>query len=157
MSVVDHAWEPYPDHEHRRPDACQHCFYRRDLHPPSSRDTGVERRFMDDVEKLVAQVRGMSYSPSAFDAYRRKVTARLAVGDERYGPVEFLNRDCLVEVEEETPDVSSYGLLEVERLQREGLDEDALIEVRSALVTAAAYAAIADEWVHIARLARDAA
>lgn len=32
--MVDHPWEPYPDHEHRRENACRHCFYRRDLHPP---------------------------------------------------------------------------------------------------------------------------
>lgn len=156
MIVVDHAFAPNETNNPRLARCCARCNRIPEAHP-ATRDVRVETAFMDDVERLVSQVRGMSYNPGAFDAYRRKVTARLAIGDERYGPVEFLNRDCLVEVEEETPDVSSYGLLEVERLQREGLGEDALIEVRSALVTAAAYAAIADEWVHIARSARDAA
>jgi hypothetical protein len=155
VSVVDHQFSR--DANPRHDNSCSTCGRTRASHPPSSRDRQVEREFMDDVQKLVVQMRGMSYSAGAFDAYRRKVTERLAVGDERYGPTEFLRRDCLVEVEEETPDVSSYGLLEVERLQREGLDDEAFHEVRSALVTAAAYAAIADEWVHIARLARDAA
>jgi hypothetical protein len=155
VTAVDHHFsrDANPRHEN----ACSTCGRTKDVHLPTSRDRSIEHEFMEDVGQLVAQLRGMSYSHAAFEAYRRKVTERLAVGDERYGPTEFLNRDCLVEVEEETPDVSSYGLLEVERLQREGLDDEAFQEVRSALVTAAAYAAIADEWVHIARLARDLA
>jgi hypothetical protein len=114
----------------------------------------VERAFMADVAELVGQMRGMSFNPSALQAYTRKVHDRLAIGEERYGGTEFLNRDNLVEVADETPDVAAYGLLEVERLQREGFDEQTVSEVRSALVTAAAYTAIADEYVRVAKAAR---
>lgn len=154
MIAVDHQFSR--DANPRHDNSCSKCGRTRDLHPPASRDRAIESAFMDDVERLVVQMRGMSYSAGAMDGYRRKVTARLAIGDERYGPTEFLNRDCLVEVEEETPDIAAYALLEIERLEREGLDDEAFHEVRSALVTAAAYAAASDEWVHIARLARDA-
>jgi hypothetical protein len=125
--------------------------------PVAGRDPQVERQFMADVAELVGQMRGMSFNPAALDAYVRQVSLRLEVGQERYGDTEFLRRDNLVEVAEETPDIAAYGLLEVERLERDGVEDEVLQEVRSALVTAAAYAAIADEYVRQARYALVAA
>lgn len=152
MIVQNHAFER--DANPRHDNCCGKCGRIPDAHPPCSRDVGVERAFMADVAELVAQMRGMSFNPTALAAYTRKVSERLAIGEERYGGTEFLSRDNLVEVADETPDVAAYGLLEVERLQREGLDEQAVSEVRSALVTAAAYTAIADEYVRVAKAAR---
>lgn len=154
IAVADHAFELSANP--RNENACARCGRITSFHPPAGRDLNVERLFMADVAELVSMLRGMSFNPSALAAYTRKVHERLAIGEERYGGTEFLNRDNLVEVADETPDVAAYGLLEVERLQREGLDEQAVGEVRSALVTAAAYTAIADEYVRVAKAARAA-
>ncbi len=113
-----------------------------------SRDPAYERAFLDDVEYLVAQIQGLSYQPED-KAYARKVVARLNLGAQRYGDLAYLTRDNLAEVEEETPDVAAYAVLELQRLRVS--DPSVVDEVRADLVTAAAYAAIADGFVRRAR------
>jgi len=115
-----------------------------------SRDEAFERAFLADMRQLVTHLRGAAGTPGETEAFVRRIRERLAIGAERYGEHQFLQRDNLSEVEEETPDVAAYAMLELERLQ-ELLPPAELADVRIDLVTAAAYAAIADVYVRAAR------
>lgn len=84
--------------------------------------------------------------------YDDAVLERLELGALRYGGDAFLERDNLVELLEETPDVAGYALLELQRLgARERLDGD----VAQALLKAAVHGAIADHYARQARRLRD--
>ena len=75
------------------------------------RDAEYEREWLDQVEaeaqrRFNVDTRG----------YRNRVEHRLAVGADRYGDASFLDRDNMVEILEETPDVAGYSLLETQKI-----------------------------------------
>lgn len=117
-------------------------------HDPT-RDLVFEAKFLADVVEAAGRLGGItnnSYPPS--------VERRLAVGRERYGDGNFLDKDNLQEVLEETPDIASYSMLELERLLRLGIDDEIFDEMYLDLVAAGAYAALSDHYARRAMRTR---
>lgn len=76
------------------------------------RDLDLERELLALAGEINLRHHGEQPGP-----YSRAVRARLQLGAERYEPGAFRQRDNLVEVLEETPDVAAYVLLELQRLR----------------------------------------
>lgn len=104
-----------------------------------TRDLEFERAFIRDVLVTAGRLTGI-YHPR----YANSVFQRLAVGRLRYGDGDYLTKDNLQEVREETPDVATYAMLELQKQRRLGLDDTTFQELRLDLVAAAAYGSVAD-------------
>jgi hypothetical protein len=115
--------------------------------PDPTRDLEYENAFLTDALEMALRVSGISnYS------YPAAVYHRLNIGRERYGDGNYLTKDNLQEVREETPDIAAYAVLELQKQQRLGLNPEVLAELRLDLVAAAAYGAIADYFAQRASL-----
>lgn len=105
-----------------------------------ARDTAFEADFLADALTMAARVAGI---PNM--AYATRVNHRLEIGRQRYGDGDFLSKDNLVEVMEETPDLAAYAMLELQRLRRDGSINPVLFnDLRLDLVAVAAYGSVAD-------------
>ena len=104
-----------------------------------NRDLAFESRFLADAHELAGRLTGISNF-----AYPLRVNHRLDIGRERYGDGDFLGKDCIQEVLEETPDLAAYAMLELQRLGRLDSPPVPLSEIRLDLVAVAAYGSIAD-------------
>lgn len=71
----------------------------------------LEHGLLDAAARVAHRIFGVDARP-----YVGAVEERLALGAERYGDDASLDRDNLVELLEETPDVAAYALLELQRL-----------------------------------------
>lgn len=105
-----------------------------------------ERRFLDEVESEASR----RYNIDA-RGYRERVEARLAVGAERYGDDDFMGKDVVTELLEETPDVAAYALLEAQKTLADPNDDGDRVHWLFEAAVAAAYAD------HCARMARSRA
>lgn len=116
-----------------------------------NRDLSFEAGFLNRAVEVAQRMTGIS-NP----AYGQLVADRLEVGRQRYGDGDFLSKDNLLEVREETPDIASYAMLELRKQQILGLDQGTYDELELDLVAAAAYGAVADWYAQRAsrRLAR---
>lgn len=76
--------------------------------------------------------------------YARAVRERLAMGEHRYGPENYLRIDGLTEASEETSDLGAYLLLELQKLRPLMRDED-FQEFRQRTLDAIAHTAAAHE------------
>jgi hypothetical protein len=100
------------------------------------------------VEEAAVRLTGI-----ANPAYAGRVQRRLDIGRQRYGDADYLAKDCIVEVMEETPDIASYAVLELQRqLHLNRLPDEVYDEVYLDLVAAAAYGAVADHFAQRAGL-----
>lgn len=104
-----------------------------------TRDLEFESRFLTDALEVAQRLTGIT-NP----AYPARVNHRLDVGRVRYGDADFLSKDCIVEVLEETPDLAAYSMLELQRLRYLGDAEGIFAELRLDLVAVAAFGAVAD-------------
>lgn len=107
--------------------------------PDPARDLLYESSFLYDALEMCQRLTGIT-NPS----YPAQVFDRLAVGKARYGDGDFLTKNCIDEVREETPDLAAYAMLELQRQKHLGLDADTLASVRLDLVAVSAYGAVAD-------------
>lgn len=132
----------------RYQESCYKCGKR--LHPGSevvklpgidpSRDEEFETWFLGEALSWAQRLTGIMNM-----AYPIRVNRRLDIGRERYGDGDFLTKDNLQEVLEETPDLAGYAMLELQRLRRDSEVERTVYEdVKQDLVAVAAYGAIAD-------------
>lgn len=130
--------EPSTDPRYQR--VCVKCS-RPVLAPPldPTRDLEYERAFLRDAVELCQRLTGI-HNP----IYPILVERRLDVGRKRYGDGDYMRKDNLREVREETPDIASYALLELHKQRQLGLGEETQRELRLDLVAAAAYGAAAD-------------
>lgn len=115
-------------------------------HDPT-RDLQFETNFLLDALETAQRVTGISNH-----SYPTLVNMRLAVGRERYGDANYMTKDNLQEVREETPDIAAYAVLELQKQRHLGLDPEVFSELRLQLVAAAAYGAIADWYAQRASL-----
>lgn len=79
--------------------------------------------------------------------YATAVQSRLAIGAQRYGDSDFMSKDVIRELLEETPDVGAYALLETQKLNLGDSSEDG---VHHALFECALAGAQADYWARTA-------
>lgn len=142
MSAPSHAFQHYPSPFDV---GCARCSYPRSAHPktePSPRDPATEQDFLEAALALAEKLIGRHHS-----GYIAQVRKRLAIGAERYGDGAFLERDNLVEIREETPDLGSYPVLEYQRMLAAGEDT---AEDKADLLAIAAHGACAD--IHAQRI-----
>lgn len=121
---------------------CERCGLLPKYHPQidPTRDLAFEAKFLNDALEAAGRLTGV-HNPS----YPLSVSARLDVGRRRYGDANYMGKDNLVEVLEETPDIASYAMLELQKQRRlKTMDPDTLDELYLDLVAAAAYGAAAD-------------
>lgn len=104
-----------------------------------TRDPELETRFLDEVVETAQRLTGI-FNPS----YPLAAIHRLDVGFRRYGVGDYLLKDNLKEVREETPDIATYSVLELTKQKRVGLQDDKFNDLWLALVACAAYGAVAD-------------
>ena len=105
-----------------------------------ARDPEFESAFLQDALEVAQRLAGI-----ANPAYPHRVNHRLDVGRARYGDADFLSKDNLVEVLEETPDLAAYAMLELQRLRHLGvISQRVAEELRLDLVAVAAFGAVAD-------------
>lgn len=123
----------------RHTGSCVKCgkLYEPELDP--ARDLLFESHFMFDALEMAHRLTGIS-NPS----YPAAVYDRLDIGRERYGDGDFLTKNCIDEVREETPDLAAYAMLELQRQRHLGLDDETFASVRLDLVAVTAYGAVAD-------------
>src|SRR5450755_1283042 len=79
--------------------------------PQPARDPHYETIFFQQLQDAVERHFGVDARP-----YIRVVQARLAIGAERYGDEDFMSKDVVEQLLEETPDVTAYCLLETQKL-----------------------------------------
>lgn len=103
-----------------------------------ARDLSYEDDFLTDALRLAERLHGITNH-----AYPGRVSQRLDIGRARYGDGDFLTKDNITEVLEETPDLAAYAMLELQRLRRSATPEHHEL-VRMDLVAVAAYGSIAD-------------
>jgi hypothetical protein len=112
-------------------------------HTMEARDRDYEEAFLENVCREASRRFGMDCA-----GYKLAVKRRLELGAERYGDMDFMTKDNMRELLEETPDLAGYALLEAQKTLRLNLDDD---EQRAwHLFEASVYGAAAD---HHARLA----
>lgn len=75
-----------------------------------ARDPLYEARFVREVVRAAEQ----RFQITAF-GYEDRVQRRLAIGADRYGDDDFLHKDVIGELLDETPDLCCYSLLEVQK------------------------------------------
>lgn len=119
-----------------------------------TRDPWLEAAFLEDVVNTAQRLTGITNH-----VYPQLVRDRLAIGYRRYGAGDFLRKDNLREVREETPDIASYAILELTKQKRAGMPELPFLELRLELVACAAYGAVADYYAqraarHLAEVTR---
>lgn len=112
-----------------------------------TRDLAYEAAFLSDALEMATRITGI-----ANYTYPTMVNHRLSIGRARYGDADYMTKDNLQEVREETPDIAAYAVLELQKQRRLGLDPDVLADLRLDLVAAAAYGAIADWFAQRATL-----
>lgn len=109
------------------------------------RDRAYEAEFLENVERKALERFGVNVA-----GYRISVERRLEHGAKVYGDLDFLDKDMVRELLEETPDVASHALLEAQKRLARGAEDDEKLHF---LFDAAVYGAMAD---YCARRAREA-
>lgn len=112
--LEDHPFEPNRRPHPRYQNACDRCTKVKAAHPtPRVRDTTIEDAFIGQALEL-AKRHGWPLSTN----WTIAVDRRLAMGDREYGN-RALNQDNLPDILEETPDLGTYPVLELQRLMYE--------------------------------------
>lgn len=104
---------------------------------PAQRDVLYEEAWLRRLEEEALR----RYGTSA-QRFIRSIRARLDIGKDRYGDDDFLSKDLMVELLEETPDVAAYCLLETQKENSLGRDDHQ--DKHYHLFEAALHAAAAD-------------
>lgn len=136
--MCDHAPSPDP----RKEGLCVKCGrpYAPDSPVDPARDLAFEMEFLGEALDTALRLTGVSNM-----AYPMRVNHRLDIGRARYGDGDFLTKDNLTEVLEETPDLAAYAMLELQRLRRDASINPVLFnDIRLDLIGVAAYGAISD-------------
>ena len=102
--MCDHAESPNP----RCEGTCVKCSK---PIPKPARDPHYEQIFFQQLADAAERQFGIDAR-----AYIRVVQARLAIGAERYGDDDFMDKDVVEQLLEETPDVTAYCLLETQKM-----------------------------------------
>ena len=125
-----------PSHWPPGSQACLKCGRRCPDPEARSRDDEAGSAFVREAMELAERLTSLPVG-----GYLRRVRQRWVMGDEEYGTA-FLDRDCLPDLLEETPDLASWAALELQRLR----DSDAptLEDDRMDLMAVAMHGAIAD-------------
>lgn len=110
-------------------------------HAHPVRSTAYEQAFLEAAE---------TQAPLVGPGWTTRCRQRLAMGQEMYGS-KFMRLDNLLETMEETPDIATYTVLELEKHIALGLDPLVVEVARLDLVKAAALACEADWYVQRAR------
>lgn len=103
-----------------------------------TRDLHYEHQFLADALEMATRLTGITNN-----VYPFRVHHRLDIGRARYGDGNYLTKDNLQEVLEETPDLAAYAVLELQRLRRTESPE-IVAGVRMDLLAVSAYGAVAD-------------
>lgn len=106
--------------------------------PRAERDHGFEVAFLNQVVEMATRLTG-----NASLAYPHRVLSRLKAGEKTYGS-KWATIPNVDEILEETPDVTGYSMLEIQRLALEGYDPEVIAEVQQDLLAASAYSCVAD-------------
>lgn len=129
MSVTVQGHIPATDP--RREGECARCGKRMDIAPPceltpeqlgkpsTGRNREYERTFLENVEREAQRRFGVNVV-----GYRLSVERRLELGAERYGDLDFLSKDMIRELLDETPDLASHAVLEIQKRLANGLEDD---------------------------------
>jgi hypothetical protein len=104
-----------------------------------TRDLRFEDDFFHEAVTYAQRATGISNL-----AYVPRVQARLQVGRERYGDANYMEKDVLQEVLDETPDIAGYAVLELHKQRALGLDEFRFRNLYHDLLAATAYGVVAD-------------
>ena len=84
-----------------------------------ARDPHYERIFFDQLHSAVERRFGVDAT-----GYINTVKARLTLGSERYGDDDFLSKDVVEALLEETPDLAAYALLETHKMLMDPLEDE---------------------------------
>lgn len=129
-----------------RVETCVKCGKGEGVHTPAAkpevdptRDLAAEVEFFTEVVQTAQRLTGIS-NPD----YIAEVMHRLDIGRERYGDADYMRKDVLREVREETPDIAAYAVLELHKQRALGLDREHFSNLYQDLLAASAYAAVAD-------------
>lgn len=87
-----------------------------------SRSLAYEAEFLDNVESEAQRRYGVDVV-----GYRRSVEQRLRLGAIRYGDLDFMHKDMMKELLEETPDVASHCVLEAQKRLAISEEDDGLL------------------------------
>lgn len=109
---------------------CQSCAKLRPDERQLARDPDFERRYFEDI---CVEVQRRFNVDVHF--YADRVLERLQTGADRYGDGDFLTKDVIKELLEETPDVGGYSALETQKQMRDPYgDTDVIFWLREAAV-----------------------
>jgi hypothetical protein len=135
-TILDHQFEAYGNPDVKA--GCVRCPYPEGEHPPAppERNLEVEAKFIKDALTL-AERSGWPLS----GVWERQVRVRLEMGQREYGN-RALTQDNLPDICEETPDLGSWPVLELQRLILE--DAETYDDDRMDLLAIAAHGAAAD-------------
>ncbi len=110
----------------------------------SARSREFERRLLAETVRRA----GVGYGLHC-QAYVASVEQRLELGAQRYGDTAYLDRDNLIELLEETPDVAGYSLLELQARGGDGAPPPLFAALRQVLI----HGALADHFARVAQRA----